>query len=203
MYSPFKVTTHENICKISTKAIQRRRGAGDRDQRLPPISPLWPPRFLAHWSGVGGENTGFNTPSPAEISNPHHPGSPESASGPASASREMTFYRWVRGERVSGSDWIVWDQTRAFPNPRKNHPAVCWKPILRPRVKAKQRLRGLPGEFCKARRNESFCNGLFEGATPLPHGNTVWLNRRFQLCHLIQYTSGKLLKLSETQFPNL
>lgn len=166
------------------------------------MSLLWPLRFLAHWSGAGGENTGFNTPSPAEISNPHHPGSPESASGPASASREMTFYRWVRGERASGWGWTVWNQTRAFPNLR-NHPAIWWKPILRPRVKAKQRLRELPGELWEAQRNESFCNGLVEGAIPLPHGNTVWLNRRFQLYNLIQYTSGKLLKLSETQFLNL
>ena len=174
------------------------------EPEAPTMSLLGPPRLITHWSGTGGENTGFHTPSPAEISNPHPaPGSPESASGPASACREMTFYRWVRGERASGGGWTVWDQTRAFPNPRKNHPAVWWKPILPVRVKAKQRLRELPGELCKAQRNDSFCNGLVVGATPLAHGNTVWLNKRFQLCNLIQYTSGKSLKLSETQFPNL
>ena len=176
------------------------------EPEAPTMSLLGPPRLITHWSGTGGENTGFHTPSPAEISTPprpHHPGSPESASGPASACREMTFYRWVRGERASGGGWTVWDQTRAFPNPRKNHPAVWWKPILPVRVKAKQRLRELPGELCKAQRNDSFCNGLVVGATPLAHGNTVWLNKRFQLCNLIQYTSGKSLKLSETQFPNL
>ena len=95
---------------------------GSEVSYAPTKSLLWPPRCLAHRREAGGENAGINTPSSAGISNLHHPGSPESASGPASACREMTFKGESMENVLLAQVELSGTKHRHFPTPGRTTP---------------------------------------------------------------------------------